>query len=131
MAIPALLAAGGGAGAMSAAGGAGAAAGGAGAAAGAAGAGGFWSQFGGMFGKGGGGMGGQQGGGMANMTGMLGGLGIGGGKLNASISQLSQMMRGPTMPFLPHLNTSQVGPNTNPGLIGLASLLQQISARRG
>ncbi len=131
MALPLLAAGGIGAGATGAvAGGAGAAAGGlgaAGAGAGAAGAGGFWGQFGNMFGKGGG----QQGGGMANMTGMMGGLGIGGGKLNSSISQLSQLMRGPTMPFLPHLNTSQVGPNHNPGLIGLASLLQQISSRRG
>lgn len=127
MAIPALLAAGGGAGALGAVGGAaGGMTAGAGAA-GAAGAGGFWNQFGSMFGKGAG----QQGGGMANATGMLGSLGVGGGKLNASISQLAQLMRGPTMPFLPNLNTSQVGPNTNPGLIGLASLLQQISARRG
>lgn len=45
--------------------------------------------------------------------------------------RLSEMVRGPTMPFLPKLNTSQVGPNINPGQIGLAQLLAQIATRRG
>lgn len=45
--------------------------------------------------------------------------------------RLSEMVRGPTMPFLPKLNTSQVGPNINPGQIGLAQLLSQIATRRG
>lgn len=43
--------------------------------------------------------------------------------------RLSEMVRGPTMPFLPKLNTSQVGPNGNPGQIGLAQLLTQIATR--
>lgn len=45
--------------------------------------------------------------------------------------RLSEMVRGPTMPFLPNLNTSQVGPNINPGQVGLAQLLAQIATRRG
>lgn len=99
--------------------GAGAAGAGAGAAGGAAGGAGIWGQFSSMF-KG------PQGG--ENAAGMMGGLLSPG---PSKISTLAQLMRGPTMPFLPHLNTSQVGPNSNPGLVGLASLLQQIASRRG
>lgn len=45
--------------------------------------------------------------------------------------RLAEMVRGPTMPFMPKLNTSQVGPNLNPGQVGLAQLLSQIATRRG
>ena len=45
--------------------------------------------------------------------------------------RLGEMLRGPTMPFMPNLNTSQVGPNTNPGQMGLGALLAQIATRRG
>jgi hypothetical protein len=85
-----------------------------------AGGGGFWGQFGQLF-KG------QDG--AQNATAMAGQLLGGGG--NSKISTMAQLMRGPTMPFLPHLNTSQVGPNQNPGMANLASLLQQIAGRRG
>lgn len=45
--------------------------------------------------------------------------------------RLGEMLRGPTMPFMPKLNTSAVGPNVNPGQVGLAALLAQIATRRG
>jgi hypothetical protein len=35
------------------------------------------------------------------------------------------------MPLMPHLNTSQVGPNLNPGQMGLSQLLATIATRRG
>lgn len=127
MAIP-VIGAGLGAGFGTAASSAGAGAVGAGAAGGA----GFWGQFGQMFGGGGGGMAG----GMGGMSGQTQGNAMSGlgallsGKGDA-MRRLSATFRGPTMPFLPHLNTSQVGPNVNPGQIGLSQLLAQIATRRG
>lgn len=67
-------------------------------------------------------------GGAANAVDMVGAATAGQGD---AMRRLSSTFRGPTMPFLPHLNTSQVGPNRNPGQEGLAMLLQQIAGRRG
>lgn len=133
MAIP-LIGAGLGAGLGTAASSAGAGIGAGAMGAGAAGGAGFWGQFGQMFGGGGGGgMPGGMGGGMSGQTqgNAMSGLGaLLSGKGDA-MRRLSATFRGPTMPFLPHLNTSQVGPNVNPGQIGLSQLLAQIATRRG
>lgn len=86
---------------------------------GAAGGGGFWGQFSQMM---------KGPGGAANAVDLMGAATAG---MGDSYRRLSSTFRGPTMPFLPHLNTSQVGPNRNPGQENLAMLLQQIAGRRG
>lgn len=97
---------------------------------------GFWQQFSSMYGGGGGSQAAPQGGAPSNpFTSKLGpGAQLATGyldNLENRAGRLGEMLRGPTMPFLPHLNTSQVGPNKNPGQIGLSHLLAQIATRRG
>jgi hypothetical protein len=95
----------------------------------AAGGGSLWQQFQSMYGGGAGGMGGgpsgqTQGAAMGGLGALLSGKGD-------AMRRLSATFRGPTMPLMPHLNTSQVGPNLNPGQMGLSQLLATIATRRG
>lgn len=106
------------------------------------GGGGFWQQFQQMYG---GGMpqgGAPQGGGAPPsnpFTAKIGPMGAKGAEivtayldnLENRIGRASEMYRGPTMPFRPHLNTSQAGPLPNPGQMGLSQLLASIATRRG
>lgn len=106
----------------------------------------FWQQFSQAFGAGGAPSinsarpPASGGGGSSNpFTDKIGQYGAKGGELITAYldnlenraGRLSEMVRGPTMPFMPKLNTGPVGPNVNPGQMGLANLLAQITSRRG
>lgn len=100
----------------------------------------FWQQFQQMYGGGGGAPGAApaSGGAPAPSNPFTAKMGQGAqlataylDNLENRVGRLSEMYRGPTMPFRPHLNTSQVGPNVNPGQIGLSQLLASIATRRG
>lgn len=103
--------------------------------------GGFWQQFQSMYGGGAPGGAPTTGGAAPSnpFTAKLGKMGMPGvetataylDNLENRVGRLSEMYRGPTMPFRPHLNTSQVGPNMNPGQMGLSQLLASIATRRG
>lgn len=102
----------------------------------------FWTRFSQMFGRGGvpgmaPGMG-SGGGGPASSNPFTSKLGSGAELVTAYLDNLenrigrsSEMFRGPTTPFLPHLNTGGAGPNINPGQEQLAALLRAIASRRG